>query len=151
MFLNNVWLTISGRKDFFVLFHFIYLSILGFDHSNFSRQVKYCRLRILKEILKLILTRWLVINCKNTRTKITISEAYFCTKIKNFPKEISCFPIYIYIYICNEFNKFPNFFVQAFKIENSVCYCYTSDEMTDQFLWFQVQMNSYNSNWNTPN
>ena len=22
--------------------------------------------------------------------------------------------------------------------------------MTDQFLWFQVQMNSYSSNWNTP-
>ena len=28
-------------------------------------------------------------------------------------------------------------------LENSVCYCYTSYEMTDQFLWFQVQMNSY--------
>ena len=44
--------------------------------------------------------------------------------------------------------------VQAFTIvvglENSVCYCYTSYEMTDQFLWFQVQMNSYGSNWNTP-
>ena len=32
--------------------------------------------------------------------------------------------------------------------ENSVCYCYTSYEMTDQFLGFQVQMNSYSSNWN---
>ena len=27
--------------------------------------------------------------------------------------------------------------------------CYTSYEMTDQFLWFQVQMNSCSSNWNT--
>ena len=23
-------------------------------------------------------------------------------------------------------------------------------EMTEQFLWFQLQMNSYSSNWNTP-
>ena len=39
------------------------------------------------------------------------------------------------IYICGAFNKFPDFFVQAFKIvENSLCYCYTSYEMTDQFL-----------------
>ena len=34
--------------------------------------------------------------------------------------------------------------------ENSLCYCYASYEMTDQFLWFQIQMNSYSSNWNTP-
>ena len=32
-------------------------------------------------------------------------------------------------------------------LENSICYCYTSYEMTDQFLSFQVQMNSYSSNW----
>ena len=43
--------------------------------------------------------------------------------------------------------RFQTFFIQAFK--NSLCYCYTSYEMTDQFLWFQVQMNSYRSNWNT--
>ena len=50
------------------------------------------------------------------------------------------------------FNTFPDIFAQAFKIviENSVFYCYTSYEMADQFLWFQVQMNSYSSNWNTP-
>ena len=30
-------------------------------------------------------------------------------------------------------------------LDNSVCYCYISYEMTDQFLWFQVQMNSYSS------
>ena len=35
-------------------------------------------------------------------------------------------------------------------LENSVCYCYTSYEMTDQFLGFQLQINSYSSNWNTP-
>ncbi len=34
--------------------------------------------------------------------------------------------------------------------QNSVCYCYISYEITDQFLWFQVKMNSYCSNWNTP-
>ena len=48
------------------------------------------------------------------------------------------------------FNKFLDFLVWAFKIENSLCYCYTPYEMTDQFFWLQVQMNSYSSNWNTP-
>ena len=33
---------------------------------------------------------------------------------------------------------------------NSVCYSYTSYEMTDQFLGFQLQMNSYSRNSNTP-
>ena len=48
----------------------------------------------------------------------------------------------------------PFFFVQEFRIVldswNSVCYYCTYYEMTDQLLWFQVQMNSYSSNWNTP-
>ena len=61
---------------------------------------------------------------------------------------------YIRFKLRGAFNTFPDFFVQAFKIvvylENSICHCYTSYEMTDQFLWFQVQMNSYNRNWNTP-
>ena len=35
-------------------------------------------------------------------------------------------------------------------LENWVCYCYTSYEMTDRFFWFHVQMNSYSSNWNRP-
>ena len=26
----------------------------------------------------------------------------------------------------------------SWTLENSVCYCYTSYEMTDQFLWFQI-------------
>ena len=47
--------------------------------------------------------------------------------------------------------SFRTFFGQAFKIvetlENSVCYCYTSYKMTDQFLWFQVQMNSPTKAW----
>ena len=38
----------------------------------------------------------------------------------------------------------------SYTLENSVSYYYTSYEMTDQFLWFQLQMNSYSSNWNTP-
>ena len=36
----------------------------------------------------------------------------------------------------------------SYTLGNSVCYFYTSYEMTDQFLWFQVLMNSYSSNWN---
>ena len=51
---------------------------------------------------------------------------------------------------------FPDFF--CIGIQNCcrllkkqyVIACYTSYEMTDQFLGFQVQMNSYSSNWNTP-
>ena len=35
-------------------------------------------------------------------------------------------------------------------LENSVWYCYTYYEMTDQFLWFLIQINSYSSSWNTP-
>ena len=43
---------------------------------------------------------------------------------------------FLNIHIRGEFNKFPDFFVQAFKIvvENSVCYCYTSYEMTGEYL-----------------
>ena len=37
----------------------------------------------------------------------------------------------------------------SWTLENSLYYCYTSYKMTDQFLWFQVQINSYSSNWNT--
>ena len=62
--------------------------------------------------------------------------------------------IYIYIYIRGAFNKFPDFFLyrhlKLSKTLEKYCYCYTSYEMTDQFLWVQVQMNSYSSNWNTP-
>ena len=56
--------------------------------------------------------------------------------------------IYIYIYIQGAYDKFPDFFRMSIKnccrlLKNSVSYCYTFYEMTDQFLWFQVQMNSY--------
>ena len=34
----------------------------------------------------------------------------------------------------------------SYTLENSVCYCYISYQMTNQFLWFQVQMNSYSRN-----
>ena len=37
-----------------------------------------------------------------------------------------------------------------YTLENSLCYCYTYYEKTGQFLWFQLQMNSYSRNWNTP-
>ena len=50
-------------------------------------------------------------------------------------------------------NKFPDF-LQAFNIvvdfEISVGYCYTSYEMTDQVLLFQLQMNSFSRNWHRP-
>ena len=47
---------------------------------------------------------------------------------------------------------FQTFFVQAFKIvvDSSKCYCDTSYETIDEFLCFQLQINSYSSNWNTP-
>ena len=49
------------------------------------------------------------------------------------------------------FNKFPEFLYRNLKLsltlENSVGYYYTSDEMTDQFLWFQVQRNTPHSWW----
>ena len=74
-----------------------------------------------------------------------------------------CIYIYIYIYMCvcvcvcvcvwvcvfGAFNSFPYFFVQAFKIVVD-SWKFSMYEMTDQYLWFQVQMNSYSSNWNTP-
>ena len=46
--------------------------------------------------------------------------------------------LYIYIYIRGAFNKFPDILYRHLKLsqtlENSVCYCYASYEMTDQFL-----------------
>ena len=46
------------------------------------------------------------------------------------------------------FNKFPVFFVQAFKIVVDLKIQYI---ITDQFFFlFQVQMNIYSGNWNTP-
>ena len=60
----------------------------------------------------------------------------------------------IWCHIRGAFNKFPDFLYRHLKLsktlKNSVCYCYTSYEMTDQFLWFQLQMSSYSSNSNTP-
>ena len=50
------------------------------------------------------------------------------------------------------FNKFPDFFLYSHlkllqTLENSVCSCYPTYQMSSQFLWFQVQINSYSSNW----
>ena len=47
--------------------------------------------------------------------------------------------IHIYIYIRGAFNRFPDFFLYRYlklswTLENLVCYCYTSYEMTDQYL-----------------
>ena len=55
----------------------------------------------------------------------------------------------------NSYSFFYSFFV-SYEVRTIsfniffVCYCYTYYEMTGQFLWFQLQMNSYSSNWNTP-
>ena len=63
--------------------------------------------------------------------------------------------LYVYTYIRGEYDKFPDFFSYghlklSLTLENSLCYRYTSYEMTDQSLWFQIQMNSNRRNWNTP-
>ena len=62
---------------------------------------------------------------------------------------------YLHIYVVSSIS-FQAFLYRHLKLlltlENSVCYyCYTSYERTDQFLWFQIQMNCYCSNWNPPN
>ena len=46
------------------------------------------------------------------------------------------------------FNKFPDIFVEAFKVV--VDSWKTLMRWLTNFLWFQFQMNSYCSNWNTP-
>ena len=53
------------------------------------------------------------------------------------------------------FNKFPDFFVQACKIvvdtwKFSMLLLYILWDDWPIFLWFQLQMNSYSSNSNTP-
>ena len=63
--------------------------------------------------------------------------------------------LYIYIYMCVcvcvwSLHFLYRHLILSYTHENSVCYCYTSHEMTDQFLWVRVQMNSYSSNWNNP-
>ena len=61
--------------------------------------------------------------------------------------------IYIYIYVVTSIS-FQTFLCRhlqlSLTLENSPCYCYTSYEMIDHFLSFQVQMNSYSRNSNTP-
>ena len=76
--------------------------------------------------------------------------------IKSFVPELrSCQVFFVFrdsyvlcIYVMNILCTFPIFMYGY--VTNSVCYCYTSFEMTDQCLWFQLQMNTYSSNWNTP-
>ena len=41
---------------------------------------------------------------------------YICVCVCVYIYMCVCVCIYIYIYICSEFNKFPDFFVQEFKI-----------------------------------
>ena len=100
--------------------------------------------------IKQLIQRSEWIDYKIGRSEVSVLSNQTCFKEK------CCLYIYIYIYIYirSVFNKFPDFFVQAFKIiVDSLkfsMYCYTSYEMTDQFLWFQLQINSYSSNWNTP-
>ena len=62
--------------------------------------------------------------------------------------------IYVYIYIYMYVRKFQDFFVQVFKIvvEPSKFSMLLLYILWDDWpiLWFQVQMNSYSRNWNTP-
>ena len=59
--------------------------------------------------------------------------------------------IYIYVWHSKHFQSFLFRHLElSWTLENSVGYCYTSYEMSDQLLWFQVQSNSYSSYWNTP-
>ena len=57
--------------------------------------------------------------------------------------------IYIYVYVVRSIT-FQNFLVQALKIVVDSWKFNMYYEMTDQFLWFQSQMNSYSRNWNKP-
>ena len=55
--------------------------------------------------------------------------------------------------ICDEFNKFPDFLGQVFKIvldswKYTMLLLYISWDDWPMF-WFQVQMNTYSRNWNT--
>ena len=67
----------------------------------------------------------------------TLTQDIYCNNV-TVAISIQYVATYIYIYIRGAFNMVPDIFVLAFKIvvdsENSVCYCYTSYEMTDQFL-----------------
>ena len=89
-----------------------------------------------------------------TQTYIYI---YVHTNIHTYTHIYTYIYAHIYIYICIyvvhsiSFQTFLDRHLNLSKtLENSPCYCYTSYEMTDQVLGFQVQMNSYSNNWNTP-
>ena len=58
--------------------------------------------------------------------------------------------IYIYIYIRGCSKSFQTFLYRHLKFLYRHLNCTGIYEMTDQFSWFQRQMNSYTSNWNTP-
>ena len=55
--------------------------------------------------------------------------------------------MYVCMYVRGAFNRFPDIFVQAFKI---VVDSWKFTMLLLYIIWFQVQMNSYSSNWNTP-
>ena len=54
-----------------------------------------------------------------------------------------------FVYVRGAFNKFPDFFVQAFKI---VVDSWKFTMLLLYILWdnWPIFMNSYSSNWNTP-
>ena len=49
-----------------------------------------------------------------------------------------CVCVCVCLFVCGSFHKFLDIFVQALNLsltlEYSVCYCYTSYEITDEFL-----------------
>ena len=87
--------------------------------------------------------------------EIILSIFFFFLKIRISFQDFFVWLIGFFWYIntCRLFNaksclyvvpsiSFQTFLYRHLKLsvtlENSVCYCYTSYEMTDQFLWFQV-------------
>ena len=68
---------------------------------------------------------------------------HISSEMKNW--ETASIYIYIYIYVVPpiSFLTFLYWHLKlSYTLENSISYCYSSYEMTDQFLWFRLQMNS---------
>ena len=51
----------------------------------------------------------------------------------------------------NSYDKFPDYFRMGIWNYRRLLEIQYGMRWLDNFLWFHVQMNSYNSNWNTPN
>ena len=77
-------------------------------------------------------------------------------KFMNFSQKYMSSVFWVTLYIRGAFNKFPGFICtgilncrRLLKIHYLIA-IHLMMWLTNQFLWFQVQMNSYSRNWNTP-